>query len=700
MSLLVALGFFVSVLAVLGAPAGAAGGRQPVFDASVEFYQANNATSSYDYKLGGPLTINLTIANTGDNAPNGNVTLSYKDAFFGTTDLKSWGPMELSNVNPTKLSYVWDSPMMAPDAGNNFTVMVSEGDVSINESFPITVKMGLPSITEVTLVTTNANPSMLVLGVDEMTINATIEVQGNQDMPGGRLEFWLDDRKEIIDQLDLPTIALGEERTFSTTTNLSGIAVSYGEHFITASVSSGGLIDEMVSANFTVVKPLADVQIVELVASPLELTIHTGESQNVTATVKLVNNGTAGAVDFPVHFYVDDAMTPADTVDINKTLAPAETLDVAWNWTVTDATPLGNHSIYVGVGSQSDWPYWAAVNVTVLGEAHLVIENMTLSPEADFEGNDVLVTVTVMNDGTDTAVNASVTLTVDGETIAEDNVTILRGATEQVLLTWTLPEVDEDRVVTIVATAGASEMSANVTIRNRAPLINITAFVLPQELRIGDMVEFRTTIKNEGSGDAVELLVEFYDNTTKLNSTTVNLTAGSTKDVVMLVNITGTGDVNHTFYVRALGAEANATKMVGHKLAAANIVISSFTVKPKTKEGQPKDSTQSYTLTITLKNTGEQTGSVVLNLTEGKKLLTPVPLTISIDGGQEVTKNITWKVKGDGKHTAVATLTGAAAGSPATKSVSCELHYTPGFEVVLLAAAIVVAAVLVRRRKR
>ncbi len=699
-SLLMALGFLTCALAAMGPPVGAAGRNQPIFDVQAVFYQADQVTSSYNYNLGGPLTINLTITNAGANAPNGNVTLSYRDDSFGTTDLMSWGPMELSNTTPTELSYIWDSPQMSPDMGNNFTVRVSDGTVSVNRSFPIAIEIGSPNITEVTLATTNANPSTLVLGVDEMTINTTIEVQGNQDMTNGRLVLWLDDHEEVIDQMDLPTLALGEERTFSITTNLSEIAVAYGEHFITASVSAGYIEDKEASGNFTVVEPVEDVQILELAASPDNLTIHTGESQNVTVTAKLVNNGTAGAVDFPVHFYVDDTMTPADTVPINETLAPAATLEVPWNWMVTDATPLGNHSIYVGVGSQSDWPYWAVVNVTVLGEAHLVIENVTVSPEVELEGSDVLVTVKVRNDGTDNAMDAPVALSVDGEVVAEDNVTIVKGASEEVLLTWTLPEVDEDKDVAIVAKAGASEMSANVTIRNRAPLINITAFVLPEELRIGDEAVFKATIKNEGTGDAVNLLVEFYDGATNLNSTTVNLTAGSTRDVVVLVNITGAGDVNHTFYVRALGAETNVTMMVGHKLAPANIIISSLTVKPKKKEGQPKDSTQSYTLTIVLKNTGEMTGTVALNVTEGKKLLTPVPLFFQIEGGKEVTQNITWKVRGEGKHTAVATLFGNAAGSPSTKSVSCELHYTPGFEVALLVAAIVVAAVLVRRGKR
>ena len=126
--------------------------------------------------------------------------------------------------------------------------------------------------------------------------------------------------------------------------------------------------------------------------------------------------------------------------------------------------------------------------------------------------------------------------------------------------------------------------------------------------------------------------------------------------------------------------------------------IVSFSVKPTKKDGQPADSTQSYTLSVVLLNSGELASTnCTLTITEGSKNIATE--SISLGANATVTKTYTWKVKGSGGHTATATLSGAEAGTPATMTTKCTLEYTPGFEVLFLVAAIFVAALLVRRRK-
>ncbi|MEM4729081.1 MAG: CARDB domain-containing protein [Thermoplasmata archaeon] len=685
-TLLVTLGFLFSVLVAMGAPSGASSARAGNFDLSIAYKNAENSSVT-EGAVGVLVKIEVTvgIAAGGTDVNQLIVTLFINDQQYGTPE----GPFPLSSPNTKTVTWEW-----TPDTYGDFHIKVTainddDQQTLTDKEDTFTVRGSDLKLGEVTV-----SPGEAVIGIDEVTITAKVSNSGNADGIAN-VTFKLDGTLFVGN--NETTIPASGHKDVILVTTFEGLQIEDGEHYITA-VLNGQTNN---SPPFSLANPRPDIQLKqEPTAEPQEVTITKGAEVNVTITAVLTNAGNVPAVDFQVSFYVDDTLAPAATVTITEAVEPEGTKSVEWNWLVTDATPLGNHTIYVGVGSQTDWPYWASVNITVRGEAHLFIQNLTVFPEAEFEGSTVTITATVANDGTADAVDVPVTLIVGTETVETKNVTVLKGATENVVFTWALPEVEADTELNVKVAVAGFERSANLTVKNRTPVINITDFVVPAELRIGDEVEFRATIKNEGSGDAIELLVEFFDGTTKLTNTTINLTAGSTKDVVVIVNITGIGDVNHTFYVKALGAEKNVTVLVGHKLAPANIIITGFTVKPKKKEGQPKDSTQSYTLTITLKNTGELPGTVVLNVTEGKKLLTPIPITLHIEGGKELTQNITWKVTGEGKHTAVATISGDAAGSPNTKSVSCELHYTPGFEALLLVAAIVVAAAMIRRRKK
>jgi len=342
-------------------------------------------------------------------------------------------------------------------------------------------------------------------------------------------------------------------------------------------------------------------------------------------------------------------------------------------------------------------------NITLANPApKLSVDSLMVSAASALEGINVTLTASINNSGTANAVDQTVEF-LDGTTVlhSETNVSIDMGQVKDVSYIWLLPDVTADTTKTITAKLGDSSAWVNVTIIAKVAKINITAFTVPSGMKIGDTVAFSATIKNEGTGDATGLVVEFYDNATKLaNSTAITLTAGSSTVVSLNVTLTGTADVDHKFFVKAMGAEMNQTKLVAHKPVPASVKITSFTVKPTKRDKQPQDSTQSYTLTVVMQNTGEiKSTNCTLTIKEGSKVIAPTPESISLDGNQTVTKTYTWKVKGSGSHTATATLTGSEAGTTVPMTTKCTLEYTPGFEVLFLVAAILVAALLVRRRK-
>ncbi|MEM2870334.1 MAG: CARDB domain-containing protein [Thermoplasmata archaeon] len=417
----------------------------------------------------------------------------------------------------------------------------------------------------------------------------------------------------------------------------------------------------------------------------------------VTITVKLTNNGNKdgpASVNFNYKSSTDEGTLGSIGTEVMAGASVERTFETNFS-ELTD----GEYQIGAAMHDFRSSEVWAETNITLATpKANVTIQDISVSPAQALEGENVTVTATLFNNGTADALNLTVEF-FEGETSAGSvgEVDVTRGATKEVTFTITLSPTTGDMERVIKARAGEAEATATVTVLDRVPRMQILDFTVPDGIRIGDTVQLRATVKNVGTADAVEMVVEFYDNTTKLGaSEPFNLTVGSSQEVMVNVTITGDPDANHTFFAKALDAQANVTKNVGRRLNPAAIKISSFTVKPKSKTDQPRDSTQSYTLTLVLQNTGELSGTVTVLIMEKTKQIAREDVTVA--PGASATKTYTWKVKGEGDHKAVVTLTGDV-GAPATSEAKCSLKYTPGFEVVALAAAIAIAAVLLRRRK-
>jgi len=420
----------------------------------------------------------------------------------------------------------------------------------------------------------------------------------------------------------------------------------------------------------------------------------------ITMTAALVNTGNAPGTanvtfgvgeDVPLGFVEQDVPAGGN--------ANAVFMTNFAGYNITDGS-------YVAGAMMFDWELsimMAPENVTLTNPvAKLAVDRLLASAASALEGTNVTLTARLNNSGTANAVNQTVEF-LDGTTMvhSETNVSVDMGQVKDVSYIWVLPDVSADTTKTITAKLGASMASVNVTIIAKVARLNITDFTVP-DAKLGDKKNLTATVKNEGTGDATGVVVDFYDGATKLvSSAPFNLSSGSSIQVSLQVTMAGTADVNHTFFVKATGTEKNLTKMIVHQPTPASVGITSFTVAPAKKDKQPQDSTQSFTLTVVLKNSGDlKSTNCTLTIKEGTKAILLVPEGIALDGNGTVTKTYTWKVKGSGGHTATATLTGADAAASATKTTKSTLEYTPGFEVLFLVAAIIVAAVLVRRRQK
>jgi hypothetical protein len=685
MTLFVTLGFILSVLAVF-APVGGTAGRVGNFTVTVAYAnETGSPITDYKAALGAAVTI------------TGNATTSVEDATLFTMALYINSEVFGTNYSAPLImgEYAENAWTWTPTAYASYTIFVVaiNGTDETNQT-PSTSDTFTIEAVDFSMGSVTATPSAGLIGIDDISIAAEVLNAGN--IAGtANVSFKLDNSQ----LLGYKEVNVGAEASATATlvTNFEGLTISDGNHTVTAAV--GG--SSNVSDNITLTNPVADIIITGVDASPNPVTIEKGMTLNVTITAHIKNNGTKADTGFPVKFYENDMTTPKETVTVADTVNPGDSMDVKMNWTITDTVTLGDHSVYVGVGSESAEPYWMFVNVTVNGLANVTISNFTVTPASPFENDTVTLSVKLFNNGTADALNLTVQY-FDGTALVNSsiNITAPKGVETVVpIATANIGTLTADTNKTYKAKIGTSEMTVTVLARDKVPKIEVVTFTVG-EGRIGDNATFTATVKNNGTGEAINITVDFYDGTSKVGSSApFNLTVGSSVDKTATIKLSGTADANHTFYARIASVgvtEKSVTKPVNHTLSEPSIYIVSMLVKPTKLEGQAKDSTKDYKITIVLKNSGEKAGSVVLNITEGKKLITAA--TVNLGANETYNNTFTWKVKGDGDHKAVAVITGNA-GTPSTKDVKATLHYTPGFELLALVGAIIVALVLVRRRK-
>jgi hypothetical protein len=234
-----------------------------------------------------------------------------------------------------------------------------------------------------------------------------------------------------------------------------------------------------------------------------------------------------------------------------------------------------------------------------------------------------------------------------------------------------------------------------------APAVEITAFDAPQGLRQDQTAAFNVTVRNGGDGPAVNITVTIMDGYGTLASgAPFDLGAGQSLRISLNVPIGGPAGVDHTYTAEAGGANRSATRFVDRAMLPASIVMDAADVSPPERRDMPKDSAAVFQIAVTLRNEGELRGTVELRITGMAGAFAND--TIGLDGGSSETRNYTWKVRGDRRHTAMVALTGDV-GSPSNMPVSAELRYassTPGAGPVAMIGALLLALAVAGTRSR
>jgi hypothetical protein len=701
------LGFLTGALAI-GAPAGAAAPRASNFSVDLHIYNGTmadltNTGASYD---DAPLTIwaNVTIAAGQPDCDN-----AVAHVYVNTVEEGTGTVLGAINASTEPMFQVLSQEWFPGLYGTYEIRVVVMNGTDTSTQAEATVPSFVVRSSDLQLHGISVTPDLAYIGVTPVTIAATVHNHGN--VAGhANVSFTMDEVYEIgWGAADLPPLTT---LNITAVTNFSGMQMENGTHTIRAR-----LVDlnptTSVSDSFTLLNPAPQVRLTGMDASVSEVTILRGVTSTVTVTAHILNNGTADAAMFPVYFYESDLLHPFQIVYVGGPLGPGEAIDASADWTVTDATPLGDHVVWAGVEPQTAAEDFVNVTVTVNGLANISRVDLLATPVSAQEGDTITLTATVHNSGTADAANVTIQY-FDGETLIGTQSALsvpANGTLTAQPFMVRVHNITTDTPITYKAQVGDVWDTGTVMAKDRVPVLAFQIFDAPASMRIGDRVPFSVNVKNTGNADALNVTVAIYDGIILMNDTDYfNLSINGSENFVVYATMAGNPDANHTFTAKAAGiythvvevvllGQANLTRMVGHTLSPASVTITVFSVKPTKKDGQPKDSAQGYELSVTLVNGGElATKNCTLTILEGKKVI--ATQAVSLAGGANWTNTFTWKISGAGDHKAVATLSGADAGTPYTKTVKATLNYTPGFDTLAAFSALVLAGLLLWRRKR
>jgi hypothetical protein len=292
-------------------------------------------------------------------------------------------------------------------------------------------------------------------------------------------------------------------------------------------------------------------------------------------------------------------------------------------------------------------------------------------------------------------------------------VTVAKGAVDVPVafnMTFRSITLDEQTVAFRVlagASPGQSEKSVGVTIKKRFPSFELGGFEVPSGLRSGDNASFNVTVKNTGTANATSVTVTVYAQGILFplsvgSSTPFSLAVGEQKRIEVRGKVNADGKVN--FSAKAASGSRSSTiykeATVG-PAPEAKVSIVKFEMSPKKKDGQPKDSFQTFTALLTLRNSGELPGTVSVTIMEGLLNIVVTGKNETVAANTTSTFKYAVKIKGAGvKAISVIIIGDIDLGGNITSVSKCELRYaSPGFEVVVLVAAMAAAVVVARRRK-
>ncbi|HEY81678.1 MAG TPA: hypothetical protein G4O01_00090 [Dehalococcoidia bacterium] len=547
--------------------------------------------------IGDEVTFTVSVKNQGTAEAGASRVAYYIDDAYLASDLVG----SLAPGDSASLTFTWTAlagthliRAVADSAGE-----VAEGDETNNEQTVIISTLA-PDLVIEAITWSPENPSK----GDTVTFNVSLKNQGSYLVSSSRVHFYIDGFSRGYQ--DVVKVEAGA------TVNVTFVWTALpGTHTIKAIVDKDNWIAESDETNnekeaiFLTLAP--DLVITGITWSPED----PQESDNLTFTVSVKNQGSGWADSSYVVCYIDDTYLASASVNATD---PGDTANLTFSW----IAQAGAHTFraiadaYSKVIESDETNNELAVSFSTLAP-DLIVEAITWSPQGPSIGDEVTFTVKVKNQGSGRAMPSRVHFYIDGTLIGyQDIQQVEAGATATASFTWTARA--ETHTIKAVADSGGvvgeEDETNNVTTITFAD-ISLSDLVIagitwsPESPSIGDEVVFMVSIKNQGSGRADYSYTALYLDGTRLDSIYVSPLASN-------------ATANLTFSWRAvvgthlIKAVANASNRVIESDATNNeLAVTLSTLAPdlvvREIAGTPSEPMvgDEVTFTVTIKNQGD-----------------------------------------------------------------------------------------------
>jgi subtilase family serine protease len=433
--------------------------------------------------------INATIDNNGTADAN-NIEVCFYDgtSLLGTTIINVvWG-----GQNNATFKWVTNKYTIIGNHIISARVGTSEKSVSI-------IVLGLPNVyvNEMTVDKTNVTQG------ETISITGAIANNGTADAHNVTVIFY-DGTNSLTSRLmDIPVSKINTtnylwQTTYATSIGIHNLKVVVGISWKNVTVLVNG-------------KP--NVYLKQMTID--RLNISTGESVNITTMID--NNGTADALNVRIDFF-DNNISIATKY---MTIAHSKTIVISQLWRTTNATSLGSHRLRGVLGTVEK-----NITVIVVGKSNVYFQDLTTDKSNISIGEDINIEATVGNDGTADATNVRVMFYDGFIQIALKYLNISRNKMNSSIYIWKTNESTSVGPHVIKVIVANKERNITIMAAGKPNIYVKTISVDKKNVSVGENIIITAIIGNNGSADAVNVAVSFYDGNTLLGVAYENISKG------------------------------------------------------------------------------------------------------------------------------------------------------------------------------